>query len=427
VEGFSIGFGPKIVSWPRNGIEYAWRWIPAGGFVKLPQMVTSEALEGKESGEPVPPASPWSKILVAFAGPAMNCVLAFVIATVIYFVGLPIPVNPAIVGHVDPGSPEAAAGLKPGDRIVAVNGKPVKSWEDAQMTTALAPTNIIAVTFEDAGAKRTAYLHAKYNSELGLKLLDLDPSDHPVIREVLSGSAAEGAGLKKGDEVLSFDGVPVVGQEQLVDLIKKRPDKPSQITVKRGQKQLQISVTPKFNPATHGGFLGVSISPNTTTVYEVQWPGPAPWKLVGEVFGQTFGTIAALVHSKQTGVGVKDLSGPVGILPMLAVELKADFRLALKFMVLLNISLAILNLLPLPVLDGGHIAMSIIEGIRGRPLSPRIQEYATTVFAVLLISFVVYVSYNDVVHRLPLFRTLFNQKVQIESGPTNKQSVAPGR
>ncbi len=422
VEGFSIGFGPKIISWTRDGIEYAWRWIPAGGFVKLPQMVTSETLEGKEADQPVPPASPWSKILVAFAGPAMNCVLAFVIATIIYFVGLPIQVNPAIVGHVDAGTPEAAAGIKAGDRILAVNGKQVRSWEDVYAATALAPTNLVAVVFEDHGVKHTAYLPAKYDSEFQVKMLDLEPSDHPVIREVLSGSAAEEAGLKEGDVVLSFDGVPVLGQQQLIELIKKRPDKPSQITVKRGQKHLRISVTPKFNPDTHGGFLGVSISPSSTAVYEVQRPGPAPWALVGEVFQQTFDTIAAIAHSKETKVGVKDLSGPVGIVSLLAAEVRADIRLALKFMVLLNISLAILNLLPIPVLDGGHVAMSVLEAVRGRPLSPRIQEYATTVFALLLISFFVYISYNDVVHRLPLFRTLLNQKVQIESGPTNNQA-----
>ena len=128
------------------------------------------------------------------------------------------------------------------------------------------------------------------------------------------------------------------------------------------------------------------------------------------------------MHSKQTGVGVKDLSGPPGILAMLAVELRADFRLALKFMVLLNISLAVLNLLPLPVLDGGHILMAVIEKVRGKPLSPRIQEYATTVFAVVLISFMLYVSYNDVVKRLPLFRIMFQQDVQIQSGTTDSNS-----
>ena len=122
VEEFAVGFGPKIRSWKRDGIEYSIRWIPAGGFVKLPQMITAEALEG-QSAEEVPPAPPLHKILVAFAGPFMNVVFAFAIATVIYFVGLPIPVNPAIIGYVEPGSAEARLGIQEGDRIVSVNGE----------------------------------------------------------------------------------------------------------------------------------------------------------------------------------------------------------------------------------------------------------------------------------------------------------------
>ncbi|HWI59939.1 MAG TPA: RIP metalloprotease RseP, partial [Bacillota bacterium] len=216
VEGFSIGFGPKIFGWTRDGIDYAWRWIPAGGYVKLPQMITSEALEGKSEETPkLPPVSPFSKILVALAGPVMNALFAFAIAGLIYVVGLPVRVSPAILGQVEPGTPEAQMGLRPGDRIVAVNGKLVKSWEDAQMIAAMAPTNRLPVTFEREGVRTTQLLPTKLNEQLGLKLLDLEPMEHPVIEEIKAGSAAEAAGLKKGDQVLSFAGVRVVGQKQL--------------------------------------------------------------------------------------------------------------------------------------------------------------------------------------------------------------------
>lgn len=424
VEGFSIGFGPKLFGWTRHGIDYAWRLIPAGGFVKLPQMVTSETLEGKaEGGETLPPASPEAKILVAVAGPVMNAIFAFALATLLYFVGLPIRVNPAVIGGVRPDSAEAKLGIRPGDRVVALNGKPVKSWEDLQMSVAMAPTNQFAVTMERGQEKSTYVLTAQVNEQLGLKLLDLEPEDHPVVDEVKPGSAAAEAGVKKGDEVLSFAGAPIVGQEQLVTLIKDSGGKASKMEVRRGQERLALTVTPRVEPGTKIGRLGFVIGPSTLSVYTVQKPGPLPWVLVGEVCQNTFDTLRALMHPKKTGVGVSDLSGPPGILAALAVELKADLRLGLRFMVLLNISLAILNLMPLPVLDGGHIAMAILEKLRGRPLSPRVQESATTIFAVLLISFMLYVSYNDVVRRLPLFRTMFHQQVQIEDGGSN----APGK
>ncbi|HEV2393740.1 MAG TPA: RIP metalloprotease RseP [Verrucomicrobiae bacterium] len=420
VEGFSIGFGPKLFGWRRDGVNYAWRLIPAGGFVELPQMLTSEMIEGKsETSEKLPNVSPWSKIVVALAGPVMNGVFAFVLATAIYFVGLPVRVNPAIIGGVEAGSPEARLGIRPGDRIVAVNGKAVTSWEDAQMTAAMAPTNVLPVTIERHGVRTTYLLTAKMNPELDLKILNLEPSDHPVIDEVMAGSAAQEAGLKKGDEIISFAGVPVLGQQQLVNLIQKHPGQPTLIEIRRGKRRLSITVTPRLNSEKKAGMLGILIGPNALSVYDVQKPGPPPWRLVAQVCGQTFDTIGALFHSRQTGVGVKDLSGPPGILAMLAIELKTDYRLALKFMVLLNISLAILNLLPLPVLDGGHIAMAMLEKLRGRPLSPQIQQYATTVFAALLISFMLYVSYNDIVRRFSLFKSMLDQQVQVESGGTS--------
>lgn len=413
VEAFSIGFGPKILGWNRDGIEYSWRWIPAGGYVKLPQMVTSEALEGANQDESIPPASPFSKILVAVAGPLMNLVFAFVIAGVIYVAGLPVPVNPSIIGHVDADSPEAKLGVREGDRIVEVNGKPAKSWQDVNINTVLARTNIVPVVIERDGQRLTFHLEAKASPEIGLKMLNLMPRDHPIIHQVDPNGAAAAAGLRKGDKFVSFGGVAVLSQEQLVALIKKRGGQPTEVRVERDKQLLTLTVTPKMDPETKVGRIGTMLTSSATLVYQLQKPGPTPWAQVVDVWDRTVSTFSALVHSKQTGVGAKDLSGPLGILTMLAAWVNTDYRLALSFLVLLNVNLAVLNLLPIPVLDGGHILLSIIEGIRRRPISARIQEYTTTAFALLLISFMLYVTFFDI-KRIPLFRTLFQRDTQIE-------------
>lgn len=415
VEAFAIGFGPKIIGWTRDGIEYSWRLIPAGGYVKLPQMITSEALEGnRSSDEPLPPVSPWSKILVAVAGPFMNVVFAFAIATLIYFVGLPMLVNPSIVGYVDPNSEEYKLGIREGDRIVAVNGKSVKSWQDVQMTTVLARTNVLPVVIERDG-KRTHYqLTAKINETLGWKMLNLDPRDHPEVIEVQKNGAAERAGLQAKDVVLSFAGVPIAGREQLIDLIQKRGGEPTEMIVNRGADKVSLTITPALDPTTNKGRIGVMLGSSSANVYQVERPGPLPWVQIADVWDKTISTLSALFHSKQTGVGVKDLSGPPGILAMLAAQINTDYRLALSFLVLLNINLAIINLFPVPVLDGGHILMAIIERIRRRPLSVRFMEYTTTAFAVLLISFMLYVSFNDVTKRFGLFKSLFQSENTIE-------------
>ncbi len=435
VEEFAVGFGPKIRSWKRDGIEYSIRWIPAGGFVKLPQMITAESIEGggktkvstnygvsawttKESiegnsPEEIPPAPPLHKILVAVAGPFMNVVFAFAIATVIYFVGLPIPVNPAVIGYVEPGSAEAKLGIQEGDRIVSVNGETVKSWQDVVLDTVVARTSVLPVIIEHDGKEITYQLQATADNAIGLKLLNLDPRDHPEVMEVSSGSVAEKAGLTQGDHILSFAGVPIASRDQLIDLIRKRGGQPTEMRVDRGAQRVALNITPIIDPTTKNGRIGIALGVSSTQIYIVQKPGPTPLEQVRDVMDKTFATIGALMHSRETGVGAKDLSGPVGILAVLASAVNSDYRLALSFLVLLNINLAIINLLPIPVLDGGHILMAIIEKIRRRPLSIKFVEYTTTGFAVLLISFMLYVTFFDI-KRFPLFHAMFKSDVQIQ-------------
>src|SRR5436190_12471008 len=167
VEAFAIGFGPKIFGWVKDGIEYSVRWIPAGGYVKLPQMITSQQLEGSADAN-IPPAAPFSKILVAIAGPVMNVIFAFAVAGIIYFVGLPEPVNPSIIGYVEPNSAEAKLGIAEGDRIINVDGKPVNSWEQIREITIFARTNVLPVSIVHDGKTNTYPLTAKV-SEIGGK------------------------------------------------------------------------------------------------------------------------------------------------------------------------------------------------------------------------------------------------------------------
>ena len=410
VEEFAIGMGPKLYSWKRGDVVWSIRAIPAGGFVKLPQMITSEALEGGYEGEePLAPISPLSKILVAFAGPVMNVVFAFVIAGVIYFVGLPVPINPPIVGYVDPDSLEYMAGIRDGDRVVEVDGNAVNSWQDIQEAAAFALTNVLDVTVEREGSQSTYQIATRESEALGIKLLPLDPKDHPVVVQVMDGGAAQEAGLEENDVFLSFGGVPVVGQQQLIDLIGKRPDETTDIEIQRGDERLALQITPKYDPSAKAGRIGVMISASTTTVYELQKPGPTPMAQVNRVLAIMGRTFTALYHSDKTGVGAKDLSGPVGILGMLGNQVLIDYRLALSFMVLLNINLAILNLLPIPVLDGGHIMMALYEAIFRRPVSLKVQEYTTTAFAILLIGFMLYVTVFGDLRRMSLMKSMFKQ------------------
>ena len=195
----------------------------------------------------------------------------------------------------------------------------------------------------------------------------------------------------------------------------------------RGQKYLIKTVKPTINPEAGRaqiGFIpednaGIKFSPLKPT-YRPAVPTPNPWEQVMDVWDMITLTVGALTRSQETGVGAKDLSGPVGIFGMLSIQVKTDYRLALSFLVLLNINLAILNLLPVPVLDGGHILMSIIGKIRNKPISVRVQEYATTVFAVMLLSFMLYVTFFDIKERVPIFKELFGREATIQEKPPSK-------
>jgi regulator of sigma E protease len=414
IEAFAIGFGPKVFGWTRDGIEYSVRWIPAGGYVKLPQMVTSEMLEGGQEQETIPPASPFSKILVAFAGPLMNVVFAFAMATLIYFVGLPVLINPPVIGPVDPESAEGKLGIRDGDRIVAVDGKPVRSWQDINFRTATARSSVIPVSIARNGVTNEYELTARKNEVLSLKLLNLEPHERPVIGVLEKGMPAQAAGLQVGDKFLAYGGVPVLSEAHLVELIHKSEGVASEVEVERQGRRMAFTVTPKFDPDTKRGRIGIAFAGG---IYMVQRPGPTPWEHIVDVVDKTVSVLGALIYSRQSGVKPSDLSGPVGIFGALAINLKTDYRLALSFMVLLNVNLAILNLLPVPVLDGGHIIMAVAERVRRRPLSRKFVEYTTTAFAVLLVSFMLYVTFFDI-KRIPLFRGMFERQIRIEqAGP----------
>ena len=505
VEEFAIGFGPIIWSKTHEGILYSIRAIPAGGFVKLPQMLTSEAIEGKPEGpadedsensegeppEPVeelPPVSPLSKILVAFAGPLMNVIFAILIAVFIWLVGIPKPINEPVVGYVGEQSEEYTIGARPGDRIMNVNDEPIETWQDVVYAVLDSEGETVAVQVQRGEEQRQFDLPAGTWSggirrirldnqdllevmsfetpsllgDVGFKpgdvvlsvngqkaysqyqLLDLLMADAGQMKTVLvargdqevelpfetpdvAGVAVEQvvtededglstpaskADVQAGDVIKSAAGVRVTSTRQLVDIIQAQDNKEFQLDLLRGDKGIQVSITPKDNR------LGVALKQDIGLVfkpepirYSKELAHPSPAAQIGDVLDKIAITFKALGRGKESGVGAKDLSGPVGIFGMLAIQVNHDLRLALSFLVLLNINLAILNLLPVPVLDGGHILLSIIEWIRKEPVSVKIQEWATTAFAALLLCFFVYVTFADV-KRVPLLHDIFNRDTE---------------
>jgi regulator of sigma E protease len=394
IERFSLGFGPKMWGFTKDGIDYRISWFPFGGYVALPQMSPMDAIEGENESKPedLPPVQARSKFQVAVAGPLMNIALAAVMAVILWVIGM--PTNLAVVGWVDSGSPEELAGMQPGDRIVQVNDQKVKTWGDFMEAVAFSREPTVRVLVQREGQQKEFALETKFNEQFGVKMLEhLWPRGHPYAQKVLADSPAERAGLHEGDQFVSIEGVPIYSSDQLRELIGKRTDQSTAIKVRRHGETLLLTVVPELNAEEKVGRIGVQLGDHL----EVVRPGPTPIDQFEDILASMGHMISGLVHSKETGVKVKSMSGPVGILAWWWYAIvSGGVRQGLHVAVLLNINLAVINLLPLPILDGGHVLFAAIEGVRRKPLNARLVHTTSMAFAFLLIFFMLCVTYFDI-------------------------------
>jgi regulator of sigma E protease len=414
VERFAIWFGKPIWKKTVNGVEYALGTIPFGGYVSLPQMATMEAIEGKSDtpAEQLPNVAPLDKIIVAFAGPLFSFLLAFGFAVIVWQVGKPSNEvnNSTVVGWVDPSGPGWSAGLRPGDTILEVDGHPVKNF---MPTTSLSDsvkwriitstgTNI-AIKYLRDGREALAYavptnLPNKWYERRSLRQIFVNYAERTVIGEIASNSPAAVAGLKPGDEIVALDGQKVFSPYTVMFAEQSLTNKPSvsvAFTIQRGNEQLEktlLAVKP-LSPANAGPSFGIVAWQADTNIMLVH---PSPLSQIETSAGQIFSTFGALFAPKGQ-IGVQQLGGAVMILRVYSnlFDDEDGWRRVLWFSVILNVNLALLNLLPLPVLDGGHITLALIEAVRRRPVSPSILNRIQSGFAALLISFMIYIAFFD--------------------------------
>lgn len=396
IERFAIWFGPAIWSRTIGGVEFRMGCIPLGGYVLFPQLAM-EAIEGKTETpvEKLPPLTPRDRIPILFAGSFANVILGFLVATLVCIVGVPKDKSTLDlhIGYIPTESPEYAAGLRRGDEIKSINGKPVEDWDDIMQRVALSLSSDVQVGAQRGQELLTASVKPDREQLFGSRRLNLEPPSTPVADEVMAGSPAAEGGIQKGDEFVAIEGERILAVHHFIDLISTHGNQPTHIRIRRDGQEIDKIVTPLLEKTAKAPRIGVKLKPKGDEGMITVHPGP--WSQVKGSLIAMIDTFNALTHHKETGVGVGDLSGPVGIGWMLYERVKIDFRLALQFLVILNINLAIVNLLPIPVLDGGHIVFAIIEAIRRRPVSPKLMEATQTVFIALLLTFIVYVTFND--------------------------------
>ncbi|MDH0645540.1 RIP metalloprotease RseP [Pseudomonas sp. GD03858] len=408
---FSVGFGTPLVRWhDRQGTEFVIAAIPLGGYVKM--------LDERE-GE-VPPAlveqsfnrkSVRQRIAIVAAGPIANFLLAILFFWVVAMLGSQ-QVRP-VIGAVESGSLAATAGLNVGQEIVSIDGKPTNGWSavNLQLVRRLGESGVLRVGVVDEGATAERQHEIQLNHWLkgadepdpiqSLGLRPWRPAMIPVLAEIDPKGPAAAAGLKSGDTLLALDGVALADWQQVVDAVRARPDSKVTLRIERDGAQLEVPVTlaRKGEGQASGGYLGAGVKAGEWPARMLREVSYGPLEAVGEGLSRTWSmsvlTLESLKKMLFGELSVKNLSGPITIAKVAGASAQSGVGDFLNFLAYLSISLGVLNLLPIPVLDGGHLLFYLIEWARGRPLSDRVQGWGVQIGISLVIGVMLLALIND--------------------------------
>lgn len=405
---FSIGFGPRIFGWKWKGTDFRISLLPLGGYVSLPQLADMGRLEGGEEEEAnrLPPISYTDKMIVAVMGAVFNIIFALLLSLVLWGVGRDIVKSTEVdvvareiinsAGEVVPG-PAQIAGIQPGDKILSVDGQRIGDWmqfQNAVMTSVgrdAAGRAFTEVEVLREAEPMTFTVYPELVSSEAIRVIGVQPGTDLVVAAVQSGMPALEAGLQAGDRLYALDGEPIVSASFLSIYLKKYGERSIDLHVLREGQELILPIKPRIAAGESSPRFGFAYE------YELQLERVHrnPIEQLSIMVNTMRMTLSALVNHK-SDVKVRNMSGPIGIVHGLTAMARYGPIDLIWFLALINVNLAIFNLLPIPVLDGGHMLFATIAKVTGRPVPRKIMELAFTACIALLLSFMIYVSFFDV-------------------------------
>lgn len=370
---FSLGFGPRLVGFTRGGTEYRISWVPLGGYVQMAGDTPGEDGTMPAGGPEEFLSHPWhGRFLIALAGPMANLVTAFVVFTLVGLVGYSTPDNVSVLGPMADTTAAYRYGLREGDRIVQVGSQPVSSWIAMGVAEGKHPKDQPITLRVERGGRTFDVILSRAERVPVLSGLRPPPTP-PVVGSVKVGMPAYKAGLKEGDRITTIDGNPIRAWEDIPKSLRGAVDRPVRIEVLRDGRARQIVVTPMNPEGRRSGNGLIGIAPPRVLVYKERL-GPleavvSGARLTGFAIAQVYGGFALLV--KRPLYYGEYVGGPLFIIQAAGEQAREGLDAYLQFLALINIAIMAFNLLPLPVLDGGHMLLALVEGIRRQALSAR--------------------------------------------------------
>ena len=390
---FSLGFGPKLLSFRRGDTEYCISAIPLGGYVKM----AGETAEDTRTGAPdeFMSKTKWERFQVLVMGPVMNLALAVILLAIVIYQGSPVPdfqLRPAVIGTVNENSVAERAGLRPGDRVVSVNDSEVSNWE--RFTAALGPRakREVELTIVRDGRTEKIRIVPEPFGKYEVGVIGVLPFAHPQVEAVTPGAPAEQAGLQPGDVIVAVGSEREPQYERLLKLIRSSEGRALPFEVTRDGARRTVTITPRI--IDDAARIGADLSP-----YEYRTVRPSAVEAVKlsvqrnwETARQILQTLGGLVMGD---IPVKQLMGPVAIADQSRIAASLGWLALLNLMAMISLNLGLLNLLPIPVLDGGHILILALEGLSRRDFSIAVKQRMLLAGFALLVVLMATVIYND--------------------------------
>ncbi|RBP81892.1 RIP metalloprotease RseP [Marinomonas rhizomae] len=409
---FSVGFGKPIYRYVgKTGTEYTLAMIPLGGYVRMlderegnvPAELRAQAFNTKNV---------WQRIAIVAAGPVANFILAIAIYALVALLGVQ-SIAPK-VGQIEQNSPVAQTQIQPGDELISVAGESVVSWEDVNLVLAglIGKTGTIIVRYQPEGMSSLQEDKIQLNRWLvgdepnnlirAFGLSPWQPIVTPIIAQVVADGAASVAGFQAGDEILSIGNRPVSSWQQVVAVVQANPSRELVVEVQRSQDVIELLLLPKSTEKNGKviGYAGLAVVPPKWDENLIRERHYGPVESLSYGVAQTYKmvslTISSIGKMLQGLISVDNLSGPITIAKVASASADSGLQSFLKFMAYLSVSLGVLNLLPIPMLDGGHLLFFGIEAIRRKPVSEKIQNMAYRVGASLLFALMAVAIFNDI-------------------------------